>query len=406
MHSPGTNEQKPQLLLLASLMPFPARANGFALRYAPILRALRATHEIHVALVSDAPITNEELAQLRAVVSRVEVHVRSHVRSPLWKRLFVRAFSLVPRTIPYPVVISDATQIGSFLRASFDDRTYQVLLNTSPEYTDILLGALRAQRVVIDAIDAMTLLVRRAAGRSLLGRYDAWRMRGWERRLASRVDYVSYIAHNDRRAVHGDTADRANVGVIPNGLYLDDYESADGTERDAHHIVFLGHMGYAPNINAARRLAALMPRIRAQVPTATLAIVGRSPTSEVTALANTDGVSVTGTVPSIWPHLHRAAVCCFPMTEGAGQQNKVLDAMWASCAVVTNALGNSGIGARDGEQVLLAHTDDACVEAVVRLLTDPQETARLAQAGRKFVEEQFGWERSLALVRTHLLGER
>ena len=70
-------------------------------------------------------------------------------------------------------------------------------------------------------------------------------------------------------------------------------------------------------------------------------------------LRKQDGVTVTGDVPSIWPELYSAGVACFPMEEGAGQQNKLLEAMYARCAVVTSTVGNLGIRGKDDVDLLV-----------------------------------------------------
>jgi glycosyltransferase involved in cell wall biosynthesis len=79
------------------------------------------------------------------------------------------------------------------------------------------------------------------------------------------------------------------------------------------------------------------------------------------------------------------------MIEGAGLQNKILEAMYACIPVVTTPIAADGIGATSGEQLLVADSDDGIAEHVVRLLCDPQYAARLAQQARSFVMCEFSW---------------
>lgn len=231
--------------------------------------------------------------------------------------------------------------------------------------------------------------------------------------LHGRADFVSYISHRDRAAVYGDTRIPNNVGVIPNGVYLEDDKPLElslpsqlyaSNGYDAS-IVFLGNMGYAPNIDAALRLAAVLPRVQAQYPTATLSIVGRNPVPEIMALTRQSGVRVTGEVPSIWPHLRNARVCCFPMAQGAGLQNKVLESLWSGRPLVTTSVGNSGVQGTDRQNLLVADHEDALVEALVYLLRNPEEANKLGQSGRAFVEQNFAWTKILSDVRREFLGQ-
>jgi len=413
MNSPDNVHACGRILLLASLPPLPARANGFSIRYAPILAELAASHELDLALVQDTPRESVDVAVLESVFGHVGVYERRHRRQPLFRRLASRIMTLVPGSKPYPLVMYDASDIETFLLQTFGRTEYDVLIVTSPELIDECRRVLRATRVVIDAIDSLTLLAVRKGKHNWIDRIDRARMRRWERKLHSKADFVSYISHNDRDAVYGNTSVPANVGVIPNGVYLDDFDSGSMTStvsatpaRDGRGaIVFLGNMGYGPNIEAAQRLATLLPRVRARWPMASLSIVGRSPSPEIQSLAASPGVTVTGTVPSIWPYLRQADACCFPMVSGAGLQNKVLEAMWSGVPVVTSSVGNNGVQGVHLEHLMVADDDDATVDALVYLLGRPEEARRLGEAGRAFVRENFSWSRVLGLVRREFLGD-
>jgi glycosyltransferase involved in cell wall biosynthesis len=392
-----------RLLVLCSLPPLPARANGFSIRYAPILAGLTSSYLVDLALVMDWPLDPAEQAFLESKFHSVRVFARRHLRQGIMKRVVTRVISLLPGGIPYPLVAYDGSDVEAFLREEFGNTTYDLLIITSPEFAVETKRAIPAHRVVIDAVDSLTLLAQRAAGRSLLRQFDTYRVRQWERALCEKADYIAYISANDRAAAYGAHVP-SHVGVIPNGLYLDDYLEPAGIRRSGAQVAFLGNMGYGPNVSAALRLAGLWPRVQEQHPEAMLSIIGRNPTPAISALQSQPGVEVTGTVDSIWPYLHRSRVACFPMTHGAGMQNKVLEAMWSECPVVTSRVGNNGIGGTDGVDLLLAETDDEFIEALSWVFAHPEEARRLGENGKRFVAATYSWERSRALFRTHMLG--
>jgi glycosyltransferase involved in cell wall biosynthesis len=60
--------------------------------------------------------------------------------------------------------------------------------------------------------------------------------------------------------------------------------------------------------------------------------------------------------------------------------------------VVSTTLGAEGLGARDGESLLLADSGPAFAEAVSRLLASKGLRGKLGIAGRLLLEKEFTWE--------------
>ena len=181
------------------------------------------------------------------------------------------------------------------------------------------------------------------------------------------------------------------LDVIPNGIDLD-YFGLVATPREPNTLLFTGNYEYTPNVDAALRLARdIFPRIRAAVPTAQLWLVGNAPPPELQALAS-DAITVTGHVPDMRAYLQRAAAFVSPLRLGAGIKNKVLEALALCAPVVATALSVDGIAVRDGENVLIAETDNQIAAAALRLLADPALGVALGQKGRQLIETRYSWE--------------
>ncbi len=119
------------------------------------------------------------------------------------------------------------------------------------------------------------------------------------------------------------------VDVIPNGVDLETFQPSD-QPRTPNTLLFTGNYEYAPNVDAALRLARdIFPQVQAQIPDAKLWLVGSSPPPEVQALAS-EAITVTGYVPDMQTYLHQAAVFVSPLRLGAGIKNKVLEALGAA----------------------------------------------------------------------------
>jgi len=98
----------------------------------------------------------------------------------------------------------------------------------------------------------------------------------------------------------------------------------------------------------------------------------------------------------VTPYMQAATVYVVPLRVGGGTRFKVLDAMAHGNAIVSTALGVEGLGVHDETELLLADTPAAFAAAVLRLLADASQGARLgrqlgAQASQ-FVTQEYSWE--------------
>jgi glycosyltransferase involved in cell wall biosynthesis len=179
------------------------------------------------------------------------------------------------------------------------------------------------------------------------------------------------------------------VEVIPNGV--DTYEFRPRPTRRIPALLFVGNYEYAPNVDAALRLAReILPAVQAKIPEVRLWLVGNAPTPEMQALAN-DSIRVTGRVPDVRPYLARAGAFVSPLRLGAGIKNKVLEALAMGCPVVATPLSVDGIAVTDGHDALIADGDQL-VENVVRILGDGDLQGRLSVNGRKLIESRYSWD--------------
>ena len=194
------------------------------------------------------------------------------------------------------------------------------------------------------------------------------------------------------------------VLVVPNGVDCAAVRPGPFHPSGPPVLLFAGDMGFAPNVDAALLLASrIFPEVRRLHPDAELRLAGRNPDPRLLALRG-PGVTVTGEVPDMTPHLHAATVYVAPHVTGAGTRTKLLEAMAAGLPIVTTSLGIEGIAAAPGREVQIADGPAATVTAVLRLLVNPVERRRLGAAARRLVEERYDWSRCLAPLETLYAG--
>ena len=207
-----------------------------------------------------------------------------------------------------------------------------------------------------------------------------------------RFDEVVAVTPEDAQAI---TAVAPDVvpHAIPNGVDTQRFAPDPTATPDPALLVFTGTMDYAPNVDAAVTLATeILPRVRAQVPEARLALVGRRPHPDVAALGAEPGVTVTGEVDDVVPWLNRAAVMVCAMWSGTGVKNKLLEAMACARPCVVTPLALQGIAAVPGTDVVVGEDVEQVTAGVVGLLREPVRAARLGTAARVLVERGHSWD--------------
>ena len=151
-------------------------------------------------------------------------------------------------------------------------------------------------------------------------------------------------------------------------------------------------MDFRPNIDAVVWFAdEVLPLIQREEPDARFVIVGKEPHPRVQDLAARPGITVTGWVADIRAHIAAAAVYVVPLRIGGGTRLKVLEAMAMRSALVSTRLGCEGFPLDGQEIVTFADEAASFAAATVALLLDPARHARQGDAGRQFVEANYGW---------------
>jgi len=259
--------------------------------------------------------------------------------------------------------------------------------------------------VIWDSVDCITHLFEQAAAKRrdrlgrLINRFELPRTRKLEASLVSRFDRVLVTSGVDRQALLDLDPHRASdtpgaVAVLTNGVDLGYFCEAD-EPREPDTLVFSGKMSYHANESAVVHLMRdIMPRVWASRPSTRLVVVGKDPSERLQGLlaAESNRVSVTGTVSDIRPYLRRASMAVVPLVYGAGCQNKVLESMACGTPVVATPQAVSALSARPGQDVFVADGAEPFARAVVGLLDDPQRRRTVGTAGRRYVETHHKWD--------------
>jgi glycosyltransferase involved in cell wall biosynthesis len=387
------------MLLILPEIPWPLRRNGVSLRFAPILEHL-ARHrpvDLLVLAAEDDPIPPDWPSRLCRRLSVMPVGGGVGRPSTLVKKLKTAVLGLSPWGIPFGASPHIARrEIQAALLRHIASGNYSTVV-WGAGLLDIACRVRRkAPRIpfIIDFTDSPALAVSRtriaAPILRLFRDYTVWKWRRLERRLHRLFDASIYVSPVDAAAARPKLKER--IHVIPNGISTPQAPlPTSSRSADRPIIGFLGDMSFPPNVSAVLRLANLiLPRVREKLYNTELLIIGRNPAPEIRRLRS-PSVTVTGEVEDIWEFIARVTVFAFPMTEGSGLQNKLLETMYAGVPVVSTSLAARGLEAVHGTHLLIADSDQEITAELLRLLLDHDFAVKLARQAASFVTQKFCW---------------
>jgi glycosyltransferase involved in cell wall biosynthesis len=164
-------------------------------------------------------------------------------------------------------------------------------------------------------------------------------------------------------------------------------------------LLFVGSFNHFPNVEAFRFFRnAVWPTLQARFPGMTLTVVaGRNHewywkqfTGEAAPPAG-EGIRVLDFVRDVRPLYVECNLAVVPTTVSAGTNLKVLEAMAMERAVVSTSRGCAGLRLEHGSSVWIADDGAGFAAGIARLIADPAERRRIAQAARVIAERDFDW---------------
>ncbi|MBN8282081.1 TIGR03087 family PEP-CTERM/XrtA system glycosyltransferase [Zoogloea sp.] len=226
-------------------------------------------------------------------------------------------------------------------------------------------------------------------------RLEGLKMLAAEKRLARSFDMGTATTRAE-----WETLESYSTGLVsdwfPNGVDAEFFCPDETVSYDRDTISFIGRMDYYPNQECMFRFCRdVWPRLKAVRPSLKLLIVGADPSPAVWKLAELDGVTVTGSVPDVRPHVRASALMVAPLNIARGTQNKILEAMAMGVPVVTSRVAAGGVDAESEKHFLVAETPDDYARQVLRVCSDDDERRRLADAGRARMLSNHAWPRSM-----------
>jgi len=374
-----------RIAFVTSRFPFPVE-KGDKLRAYHQIRLLSRLHEVHLVAISHRKIKEEDLKAMTPYCKSVKVF-----RIKKW---------LIPINIMLGWIEGLPLQVSYFLDKTIKRQVQYHIIRIEPDH--VICQLIRAAEYVralpfpktLDYMDVfsegMLQLAKRHQWLGIFFTTEAKRLAAYERTLYKDFDRHIIISEQDRDRLR--LPSKKYIAVIPNGVDERFFQSKLNTQPE-YDIVFVGNLGYGPNKAAVKFLVSkILPQLQKKNRPVKMLVAGARPSRYIRMLDQHADVTVSGWVEDIRDAYRNGRIFVAPMLSGLGLQNKILEAMSMGLPCVTTSMVNNAIGAKDGEQILIADQLDNFVDHILFLLDHPDDYNRIAKSGQEFVKTHFKWE--------------
>ena len=383
-----------EILFLVHRIPWPAD-RGDKIRSHHILKHLAQMAPVHVGAFADDARDMGFVGEMESSFASVHVELRD---KPQWRLGLEALVKAQPVSVASCVSQSMKTWVDGLI-ARGNISHIVVFSGAMAQYVPPTFGG----RFIMDFVDVDSAKFESYAGEGnpvmrWINAREGRMLAAFEKQTAQRADANLFVSDAEAalfRERSGEAASAFGNGI--DTAYYDPSIDVMSVRLPSPLIVFTGQMDYRPNIEAVCDFAAhAMPIVRKAHPQAQFAIVGRNPTSKVTALAQLGGVIVTGAVDDVRSWIKAADVVVAPLRIARGIQNKVLEAMAMAKPVVVSPAAAQGIDAQDGVHFCVANNVAEEAAQVAVLLSDAVARDRLGHAARAHVIDHYSWSAQLA----------
>jgi glycosyltransferase involved in cell wall biosynthesis len=172
-------------------------------------------------------------------------------------------------------------------------------------------------------------------------------------------------------------------------------------------VLFVGTLDFPPNVEAISDLVReVMPRVVAEVPSATLLVAGRHPSQDMrTLLRSQPWIEFVEAPPDIGELYMRARCAALPFRSGSGTKLKLYEALSFGLPVVATPKAIAGVDVVPGTDLLVGTDAAEMTASLMNILRDDELADALGAAGRQAFDERLSWEKAAYPVLRQVLAD-
>ncbi len=376
---------------MLSRVPYPLE-KGDKLRAYNQIKELSKRHQIVLFALNDSNLHENAIEELKKYC--VAISVIKFSKRTIFLNLIRALFNGLPFQVGYFYFSKAQKKIDELIKIHKPDHVYCQLIRTA-EYVKNYSELLKT----LDYMDVFSKgIERRKKTEPFYLRpffaIEHNRLLKYENKVFSWFKTKTIISEQDKNLIPHPK--KNEIVVIPNGVDIDFFKPF--AQEKKYDILFNGNMNYPPNIESAEYLVnEIMPIIWNTNPNVTVLISGANPNKRVLNLGS-QKVIISGWVEDIRLNYAQSKILVAPMQISIGLQNKLLEAMAMRIACVTSSLANNALGAKNGEEIIVANTPEEYASQIIDLLTFEDKLRYIAVNGYKFALNKFNWKSSVSAL--------
>jgi sugar transferase (PEP-CTERM/EpsH1 system associated) len=388
-----------ELIFLVHRIPYPPN-KGDKIRSYHLLKHLAKTYRIHLGAFVDDP-DDWRYAQEIAEIVTGSIKLLPITPNTAKLRSLTGLLTGKPLTLPY----YQNNQLQTWVDELMATHTISTAVVFSSAMAQFIEPYPQLQRIIdfvdIDSDKWQQYAAKKSWPMKQVYQREARMLFNYERRIAASFAAATFVSSSEANLFTQLAPECASrVHYFNNGVDLNYFSATHHYDNPyptgKQILVFTGAMDYWANADAVSWFAhEVFPALLDQFPDLLFYIVGSRPLAQVLAL-QTDSIFVTGTVKDVRPYLACANISVAPLRIARGIQNKVLEAMAMSMAVIVSPQALEGINATINDELILAIDAAAFKTRIAMQLSQPNPA--LGLAARQRVEQSYSWNNSLRSV--------
>lgn len=228
--------------------------------------------------------------------------------------------------------------------------------------------------------------------------YKAKKIKTRELALLNKADFIVLNNYKDKKLIENSIKRPSKIWV-----WCPYYQSMLNNPRKEHNkdILFYGALSREENWRSAVWfLENVWPYITDKE--ARYVMIGSNP-PDILKKYQSDRVIITGFVDDIQPYFESALCLAAPLVLGAGVKIKVLEGLSSGIPVLTNDIGIEGIPAIDEQDYFYCVEAKDYITKINELLEDRVDFKKIEVNGKKFMRENFNFEKDVDVFAEKLM---
>lgn len=380
-----------KLFILLSRVPYPLE-KGDKLRAFNQIKELSKKHQIILFALNDDKLDDKALRELKKYCEAISIVNFS--KFTIFFNLIRAFFNGNPMQVGYFYFSKAQKKVDELIKKHKPDHIYCQLIRTAEyikkfphipktlDYMDVFSKGIE-RRISSDSFCLKPFLV-----------MEYRRLLKYEKKAFTYFNNKTIISEQDKNLIPH--SEKNKIVVVPNGVDTSFFKPIQ--HKKEFELLFNGNMNYPPNIESVEYLVEkVMPFVWNKLPHTRLLISGATPNKTVQDLAS-EKVIVTGWVDDIRINFVKSKILVAPMQISIGLQNKLLEAMAMQLPCITSTLANNALGAKPGEQILVADSPEQYALHIIDLLQNESKAKQIAMNGYHFVINNFNWQSTTSIL--------